>query len=167
MQIKNRTNGNQNKGTATREQEGKPRNFTPSGSKLFAALFLVPGVVLDLGIDGDLHVESAVVVIWDDMAIVISVLALGVKNAALAIAINLGALLPDIANGVGLVGVGVDVENGVGGLGWVRAGGPGGRSSGVGTRVGTRERSASDERTTDGENDTHGHGGGEDGSHAV
>ena len=122
-------------------------------------LLLVSRVVFDLGINGDLYVESTVVVIRD-------MLTLGVENAALAVAVNFGALLADITNSVGLVWVRVDVENRVGGVGRVRAGGPGTSSTGVGTRVGTRESSASNERTTDGENDAHSHGSGKNGSHA-
>jgi hypothetical protein len=93
-------------------------------------------------------------------------LALGIKNAALAVAVNLGPLLADLTNGIGLVGVRVDVENRVGGVGGVRAGDSGGGSGRVGTRVGSRERSTSNKRTADRENDSHGHGGGENGSHA-
>jgi len=100
------------------------------------------------------------------MAVLIGMLTLGVKNAALAIAVNLGALLANLADSVGLVWVRIDVENRVGSVGGIRAGGPGSSSGRVGTRVGTRERSTSNERTADGKNDTHGHGGGKDGSHA-
>ena len=93
-------------------------------------------------------------------------LTLGVEDAALAVAVNLDALFADITDGVGLVWVRVDVENRVGSVGRVRTGGPGTSSSGVGTRVGARESSASNERTTDGENDAHGHGGSKNGGHA-
>ena len=104
--------------------------------------------------------------IRDDMAVIIWVLALGVKNAALAVAVNLDALLADLTDGVGLIGMGVDVENRVGGVGGVRAGHPGGSSGRVGTGVRTRERATSNERTANGEDDAHGHGGGKNSSHA-
>ena len=136
-------------------KEGEIKTFSSLDSN---ALLLIPRVVFNLGIDGDLHVESTVVMILD-------MLTLGVENAALAVAVNLDTLFANITNGVGLIWVRVDVENRVGGVGRVRAGGSGTSSSGVGTRVRTRESSTSNERTTDGENDAHGHGGGKNGSH--
>lgn len=108
-------------------------------------LLFVPGIVLDFGIDGNLHVESTVGVVWDNMAVVVGIFTLGVKDTALAVTVNLGTLFADLANGVGLVRMRVDVEDGVGGLGGVRASGAGGSSRGVGSRVGSREGTASDE----------------------
>jgi len=125
------------------------------------ALLLVSRVVFNFGIDGDLHIESTVVMILDNM------FTLGVKNAALTVAVNLDTLFANVTDGVGLIWVRVDVENRVGGVSRVRAGGSGTSSGGVGTRVRTRESSTGHERTTDGENDTHGHGGGENGSHTI
>ena len=122
------------------------------------ALLLIPRVVFNFGIDGDLHVKSTVVMI-------LYMLTLGVENAALTVAVNLDTLLANITDGVGLIWVGVDVENRVGGVSRVRAGGSGTGSGGVRTRVRTRESSTGNERTTDGENDAHGHGGGKNGSH--
>ena len=138
--------------------DGKSRHFLPQVPSTRYSLF-VPRVVFYLGVDGNLYVESAVVVILD-------VFALGVKDAALAVAVNLDALLANFTDGIGLVRVRVDVENRVGGVGRVRAGDAGASSAGVGTRVGTRESTTSNEGTANGENYAHGHGGGQNGSHA-
>jgi len=100
------------------------------------------------------------------VTVVVWVFALGVKNAALAVAVNLDTLLANLTNGIGLIGVGVDVENRVGGVGGVRASHPGGGSGRMGTGVRTRERTTGNERTANGENDAHGHGGGKNSSHA-
>lgn len=101
------------------------------------------------------------------MAVVVDMLNLGVQDAALAIAVDLGALLTNPADSVGLVGVRADVKNRVGSVGRVGTGGAGARSSGVGTRVGSGEGSTSDKGSTNRENDAHGHGGCKNGSHAV
>jgi len=140
-------------------------HFSSSGSCLLTRLLLVPRVVFDFGIDRNLHVESTVGVIWDNVAVVIHIFALGIQNTALAVTVNLGTLLPNFTDGVSLVWVRVDVENRVGGVDRVRTGGPGSCSGRVGTRVGTRERSASNERTTNGENDAHSHSGRQNSSH--
>jgi len=100
------------------------------------------------------------------MAVIVDMLTLGVKNAALGVAVNLDALLANFTKSVGLVGVRVDVKDRVGGMDGVRAAGPGTSSSRVRTRVGTRERTAVDERTANGENDAHCHGCGKHGGHA-
>jgi len=144
--------------------EGEGGAGVPRDPSSWQGLLLVCPVIFDLCGDGDLYVESTIV-IWHDMAIVVWVLAFGVKNAALAVAVNLDALLANLTDGVGLIGVGVNVENRVGGVGGVRAGHPGGSSGSVGTGVRTRERTTSNERTANGENDAHGHGGGKDSSH--
>jgi len=162
--IQSRT---QQTGIKTRTQaegEGEKAGVPQDPSSRQGSLFVCP-VILNLCGDGDLDVEGAIVVIRDDMAVVVLVLALGVKNAALAVAVNLDALLANLTDGVGLIGVGVDIENRVGGVGGVRAGHPGGSSGRVGTGVRTRERTTSNERTANGENDAHGHGGGKNSSH--
>ena len=99
------------------------------------------------------------------MAVIVDMLALGVKNAALAVTVNLDALLANLTNGVGLVWVRVDVQDRVGSVGGVRTGDAGGSSGRVGARIGTRERTTRSERTTDGENDAHGHCRGENSGH--
>ena len=99
------------------------------------------------------------------MAVIVDVFTLGVKNAALAVAVDLDALFADLTNGIGLVGVRVDVKNRVGSVGGDRACGARASSSRVGARVGARERSTGNKRATDGENDSHGHGGGENSGH--
>ena len=129
-------------------------------------LLFVPGIVFDLGIDGNLHVEGAVAMIWDNMAVIVDIFTLRVKNAALAVTVDLGSRLANFIDGVGLVWMRVDVKNGVGGVSLVGASNPGGSCRRVGTGVGTGERTSSDERTTDGENDAHSHGSGKNGSHA-
>lgn len=91
-------------------------------------LLLVPRVVFNLCIDGDFYVEGTVIVVLD-------MLAFGIENAALPVAVDLDALLANFADGIGLIGVGVDVEDRVAGVGRVRAGSPGTGSGGVGTRV--------------------------------
>ena len=94
-------------------------------------LLLIPRVIFDFSIYGDLHVESTIVVIRNDVAVIVDIFALGIKNATLGIAVDFGTLFADLTNGVGLVRVRVDVENGVGGVGGVRAGGAGASSSRV------------------------------------
>ena len=159
------TKSKRGRGQKWRDREGDQTVFLPRGP-LLAHLLLIPRVILDLGIDGDFHIESTIVVIWDDVAVLVDMFALGVNNAALGIAVDLDALLTDLTDGVGLVGVRVNVENRVSGVSGVGAGSTGASSGRVGTRVGTRERSTGNERTTDGENDAHGHGGGENSGHA-
>jgi len=144
----------------------KSRCFLLQAPKLLERLLFIPGIVFDLGIDSDLHVQSAIVMIWDDMAIIETIFTLRVKNTALAVTVDLGALFADFTDGVGLVGVRVDVKNGVGGVSLVRASNPGGSCRRMRSRVGSRERTTGNERTADGENDAHSHGSGENGSHA-
>lgn len=129
-------------------------------------LLFVPGIVFDLGIDGDLHVEGTVAVIWDYMAVVVDILTLGIKNTALAVTVDLGTLFANVTDGVGLVWVRVDVEDRVSGLSVVGAGSPGGSRGRMRTGVGSGERTTSNEGTANGENNAHGHGGGENCSHA-
>lgn len=139
----------------------KPRRLSSSS----LCSLLVPGIVFDLSIDGNLYVKGTVVVVWDDMTVIVGIFTLRIENAAFAVAINFGALLANLTDGVGLVRVGIDVENGVGGVSLVGASNPGGSCRRVGTGVGTGERTSSDERTTDGENDAHGHCRGENSGH--
>ena len=150
--------------TTTRKEERERKSS--SASRLLARLLFVPGIVFDFSIDGDLHVQSTVALIWDDVALIVGIFTLRVKNTALAVTVNFSTLFANFTNGVGVVGVRVDVENGVGGVSVVRAGSPGGSCRRIRTRVGSRERSTSNERATDGENYAHSHGGSKDGSHA-
>lgn len=129
-------------------------------------LLFVPGIVFDLGIHGNLHVEGTVGVIWDDMAVIVDTLTLRVKDATLAVTVDLDALIANVTDRVGLVWVRIDVENRVGGMSLIRAGSSGASCRRMGSGVGSRERATSNERTADGENDAHGHGGGKNGGHA-
>lgn len=149
-------------GTCKGGMGGKPRRLSSSS----LCSLLVPGIVFDLSIDGNLYVKGTVVVVWDDMTVIVGIFTLRIENAAFAVAINFGALLANLTDGVGLVRVGIDVENGVGGVSGVRAGGAGTSGRRMGCGVGPRERSTGNERAANGENDAHSHGGGKNGGHA-
>jgi hypothetical protein len=129
--------------------------------------FLIPVIIFNLSIDRDLDVKSTVIVIRDHMPVIVPIFTLGIKNAALAVAVNFDTLLCNVTDGVRLVWVWVDVENRVGGVSGVRAGGAGATRRRMGSRVGSSERSTVNERPTDGEDDAHGHGRGKNGSHAM
>ena len=163
-QIKHTTSGNQN--NEVERGRGIKVFYFLRLLALLVCLLFVPGIIFYLGIDGDLHVESAGVVILDYTMFVIGSFALGIKNAALAVTVDFSPLLSDVTDSVGLVRMRIDVENRVSGLSVVRARSPGGSCRRVGGGVGSREGTTSDERATDGEDDAHSHGGGENGGHA-